>query len=78
MVFSDATSELYELTDLMRDYSYGNQIALDVVIENATTGSGNDSPGGNEVGNRLDPARRDYLYGGGGADVRVRPGLWHR
>ena len=73
VVFSDATSELYELTDLMRDYSYGNLgIALDVVIENATTGSGNDSLYGNEVGNRLDPGPgRDYLYGGGGADVFV-------
>ena len=73
VVYSDATSEILELTDLTRYHGYGNLgIALDSVIEHATSGSGNDRLFGNDAPNRLDAGPgRDYLYGGGGADTFV-------
>ncbi len=73
VVFSDASSENFLLTDLIRDVPAGNVgIAFKVIIENATSGAGNDSLYGNDADNRLDPgAGRDTMVGGGGADVFV-------
>jgi len=77
VVFSDATSENFVLTDLVRPTSYGNVgIAFDVMIENVTTDAGNDTIYGNEASNRIDPgAGSDFMIGGDGADVFIfRPG----
>ena len=73
IVFSDASSENFVLTDLVRPVPYGNVgIAFDVIIENATTGAGNDVIFGNDADNRIDPgAGSDFMEGGGGADVFV-------
>ena len=50
----------------------GFTIANGVTIENATSGSGNDSLRGNAAGNRLDAgAGADVLQGDGGADILI-------
>lgn len=73
IVFSDATSENFVLTDLVRPVPYGNLgIAFDVIIENATTDAGNDVIFGNDADNRIDPgAGSDFMEGGEGADVFI-------
>ena len=77
VVYSDATSENFVLTDLVRNVPQGNVgIAFDTVIENASTDAGNDVIYGNAANNRIDPgAGSDYMHGGEGADIFVfQPG----
>ena len=77
VIYSDATSENFVLTDLYRNVPHGNVgIAFDVTIENATTDSGNDNIYGNSADNRIDAgAGSDSMFGGEGADVFVfKPG----